>query len=317
MTDMIGESRLNRAFTGIPTFLRAKYSPQITQLNAQLAVFGIPFDEGSPYLPGMRFAPRSIREHSMRFSPIGFYDINRQQHYLADEIQNGAIIDVGDVDIAPTNIEKTLANITAMVKTLREQELISVAIGGDHSVSYPIVRGIEEPIHVVQFDAHLDFAPINEQVQFSNGQPFRLIGALPQVQSVTQIGIRSLRVRPSEVADTAANGHVIHTMEDFRAQSLDEVFSHLPAGEKCYVSIDIDAFDMSLTPGCVSAEPNGFLYQELMPALFALNERMDIIGFDLVEVCPSLDVGTGVTSYLAAHTMVEFIGHILAKKNQP
>lgn len=76
------------------------------------------------------------------------------------------------------------------------------------------------------------------------------------------------------------------------------------------VSIDIDVLDLPLVPGCVSAEPSGMLYDELRDALFALAERTEIAGFDLVEVNPQLDVGTGMTSYLAAHTILEFLGHI-------
>ncbi|WP_034293011.1 arginase family protein [Herbaspirillum sp. RV1423] len=62
----------------------------------------------------------------------------------------------------------------------------------------------------------------------------------------------------------------------------------LPAGEKCHVSIDIDALDMSLVPGCVSAEPNGLMYAEIRDTLIALAQRTDIVGLDLVEVCPPL-----------------------------
>jgi agmatinase len=76
------------------------------------------------------------------------------------------------------------------------------------------------------------------------------------------------------------------------------------------VSLDIDVLDLPLVPGCVSAEPNGLLYAELRNTLFALAEHAEIVGFDLVEVNPLLDVGTGITSYLAAHTMVEFLGRI-------
>ena len=84
----------------------------------------------------------------------------------------------------------------------------------------------------------------------------------------------------------------------------------LPRDARCYVSIDIDVLDLPLVPGCVSAEPNGMTYAELRDSLFALAEHTDVVGFDLVEVNPQLDVGTGITSYLAAHTIVEFLGHI-------
>jgi agmatinase len=79
------------------------------------------------------------------------------------------------------------------------------------------------------------------------------------------------------------------------------------------VSIDVDAMDMSLVPGCVSAEPNGMSYVELRDSLKAIAERHDIAGFDFVEVNPPLDVGTGVTAYLGALTVIEFLGHICAQ----
>ena len=76
------------------------------------------------------------------------------------------------------------------------------------------------------------------------------------------------------------------------------------------MSLDIDVLEMSLVPGCVSAEPNGMAYAELRDTLFALAEHTEIVGFDLVEVNPLLDVATGITSYLAAHTILEFLGRI-------
>ncbi len=87
----------------------------------------------------------------------------------------------------------------------------------------------------------------------------------------------------------------------------------MPQGSQCYVSIDIDVLDLPLVPGCVSAEPNGMSYAELRDSLYALSERAEIVGFDLVEVNPQLDIGTGITSYLAAHTIIEFLGSICAQ----
>ncbi|XBS68459.1 agmatinase [Acerihabitans sp. KWT182] len=313
MTDMRGTGRANRAFTGIATFLRADYCDDIERLAADVAVFGVPLDEGSPFMPGARLAPRSIREHSLRFSPAGFYDIQREQRFLADEVATGRIQDVGDVDILPTNLPQTLENISEMTRRLRRQGVIPAAIGGDHSISYPLIRGLEEPVHVIQFDAHLDFAPVVNDMHYTNGQPFRHIAALPQVKSLTQVGIRSLRVRPEEAADARAQGSRIVTMNALRRLTAEAVAEMLPAGEKCYVSIDIDALDMALVPGCVSAEPDGMQYAQLRDMLCVLAARMEIVGCDIVEVNPLLDVRTGVTSYLAAHTLVEFIGHIFRR----
>ena len=84
----------------------------------------------------------------------------------------------------------------------------------------------------------------------------------------------------------------------------------VPRDARTYVSIDIDVLDLPLIPGCVSAEPNGMSYAELRDTLAAIAEHCDVVGLDLVEVNPTLDVGTGITSYLAAHTMLEFLGNI-------
>jgi agmatinase len=110
--------------------------------------------------------------------------------------------------------------------------------------------------------------------------------------------------------DSLRDGNRVVTMEDFRDRGDEGVLEGIPDGARCYVSIDIDALDISLTPGCVSAEPNGLSYAELRDSLSAVAERTEVIGFDLVEVNPLLDVPTGLTSYLAAHTVIEFLGRI-------
>jgi agmatinase len=102
-------------------------------------------------------------------------------------------------------------------------------------------------------------------------------------------------------------------MEELRDVTIAGLAESIPEDARVYVSIDIDVLDMPLVPGCVSAEPGGLRYEELRATLFALAERADVIGFDLVEVNPMLDVGTGITSYLAAHTIVEFLGRICAQ----
>ena len=106
------------------------------------------------------------------------------------------------------------------------------------------------------------------------------------------------------------DGNHVVTMPEFHRLTPQGLAKVVPANAPCYVSIDVDVLDLSLVPGCVSAEPNGMTYAELSDTLKALAERADVIGFDFVEVNPQLDVGTGVTSYLGVHTVIEFLGHI-------
>jgi agmatinase len=303
--------RIDRPFVGVPTFLRSKLVTDPAALDAMIGVLGVPFDEGSPFLPGSRMGPRSIREHSLRFAGLhGFHDVETGRDYLAEEMANGLIADLGDADIHPANPERSFEVVTALARGVISRGALPVVLGGDHSISFAVVRAFEGPLHVIQFDAHTDYAQITDALRFTNGHAFRHIAAMSHVAGLTQIGIRSLRTAPEQVADIRKAGNRIVTMGAFRKMRPEEVASSLPAGARCYVSIDVDVLDMSLVPGCVSAEPNGMSYADLRDTLRAIAAHLDVVGLDLVEVNPLLDVGTGATSYLAAHTVIEFLGYI-------
>jgi agmatinase len=307
------EARVDSGFVGVPTFLRSDLCPDLERLDADIAVIGVPTDAGSPFMPGSRFGPRSLREHSLRFSPVnGIFDIDAGRRYLAPEMGNCRIVDVGDVDVLPTNVEKTFDHITRDVDCILGKGAMPVVLGGDHSITYPIVRAYAgfPPLNIIQFDAHMDYAPVAHGLSFTNGHAFRHIRRLPFVQSLIQVGIRSLRTTEESVRDSRADGNLVISMTEYRRLGLAAFLQHLVKDARYYVSIDVDAFDMSLVPGCVSAEPNGFLHAELRDALAAIAERVEVVGFDFVEVNPQLDVGTGVTSYLGAQTIIGFLANI-------
>jgi len=297
-------------FAGIPSFLRADIWTDIQSLDADIAVMGVPTDEGSPFLPGSRFGPRGIREHSLRFGKDGFYNLEVKRKFLEYELTHRRLVDVGDADVLATDVEGTFQNVTTMTRQVLDRGALPVVLGGDHSITFPIVRAFSEPLHVVHFDAHLDYAPFMHGFEMTNVHAFRHIHHMAHVQSLTQVGIRSLRNSQSWVEDSLNDGNRIVTMGEFRALEPGALVEALPRDVHSYVSIDIDVLDLPLVPGCVSAEPNGMTYTELRDALATLAKHTDIVGFDLVEVNPQLDVGTGITSYLAAHTILEFLGYI-------
>ena len=311
--------RLDFPFVGIPSFLRSPLVQDLGQLDADVAVLGVPTDEGSPFMPGSRFGPRSIREHSLRFvtDPPGFFDPQERRRYLEREMRDNRIADVGDADVLPTNPADTFTNVTSATAAILARGALPVVIGGDHAVTFPVVRAFDEaglgPLHVVHFDAHLDYMPFVHGLSMTNQHAFRHIRKMDSVAGITQVGIRSIRGTETMLADALRDGNRVVTMEELRDVTVAGMVAALPENARVYVSIDIDALDLPLVPGCVSAEPGGLHYEELRAALFALAEHTDVIGFDLVEVNPMLDVGTGVTSYLAAHTIVEFLARICAQ----
>jgi agmatinase len=277
-----------------------------------VAILGAPFDEGSPFLPGSRFGPRSIREHSLRFvtGEDGYYDPQAGRHFLAEQMRGHRLVDVGDADVLPTNPTGTFRNITDTVRAILDREATPLILGGDHSITFPVVRAFSEPLHVVHFDAHLDYQPFVHGLEMTNAHAFRHIAHMEHVESLTQVGIRSLRNTERMHRDSLQDGNRVLTMAEARAAGADRVAGLVPNGAACYVSLDVDVLDLPLVPGCVSAEPNGMQYAELMDILVALAARTRIVGIDVVEVNPLLDVRTGITSYLAAHLVIEFLGHV-------
>lgn len=304
--------RINRPYVGIPSFLRAPICENLVELEASIAVYGVPFDEGSPFLPGSRMGPRAIREHSLRFTG-GLYDPATRRDYLTPELAGRMIADVGDVDIAPTHVEKTFDNITATVKGILAKGALPVGLGGDHSIAYPIFRAFERPAHILHFDAHMDYADEEDGMRFTNGHAFRHMAGLDTALSLTQVGIRSLRSQRKQHEDIEAKGNRVVPMPEVRTLGSAGIAALVPEGAPVYVSIDIDALDISLVPGCVSGEPDGMSYPELRNALAAVAGRCEVVGFDLVEVNPPLDIGTGATAYLGATLVIGFLAEICAQ----
>ena len=297
--------RLNQPFVGIATFLRSPMCDNLDTLDTGIAVMGVPTDEGSPFMAGSRMGPRALREHSLRFGQggKGYYDPEHRKQYLETEMSQKMITDLGDVDIWPADIKQTFDNTTEMTRKARDGCDLLVVMGGDHAITYPVVRAIEEDIYVIHFDAHADYAPFIHDLQFTNGHAFRHIAPMPNVKNLIQAGIRSLRHSEEMIEDSIVQGNDVVTMTQFHEMGPEGLAALVPEGAKTYVSIDVDVLDISLVPGCVSAEPNGMKYSELRDTLDAIARRTEIIAFDFVEVNPQLDVGTGAVSYthLRAH----------------
>ena len=312
------DTRLNLPFTGLVSFMRSPLCTDLARLDADIAVLGVPTDEGTPWKPGARFAPRKIREMSVRYAgfgqtqkQLGYYDIEEDRRYLEHERRYARIVDCGDSDIIYTNVKMTFENITHDVKRILKAGAFPVVIGGDHAITYPVVRAYEERLNVVHFDAHMDYVPFVHGVQWANGNPIRNVSQLRTCHHIIQVGIRSLRTSQSDVQDSRARGNDIVTIPEFRRRGHTAIVDRLPLNEPVYVSIDIDVLDLPLVPGCSSSELNGLTYDELRQTLFAIARSREVIGFDLVEVNPMIDVASDNTSLIAAQLIVEFLARIV------
>ena len=303
--------RLNLPFVGISTFGKYPYQPDWDAIDADVAVLGAPFDFGTQWRPGARFGPRSIREAStlFAFGHAGAYDHEDDVTYLPGDVK---IVDMGDADIVHTDTQKSHANIEFGVRKILAAGALPLVLGGDHSVNIPCINGFsdEEPFHVVQLDAHLDFVDERHGVRFGHGNPMRRASEKDYVTGLSQFGIRNVSSTAKEGYDDArAVGSDIQSVRQFRHQGALAMAERVPEGARVYVTIDIDGFDPSIAPGTGTPSHGGFLYYEVLEFLQALSKRNTIVGIDLVEVAPDYDQ-TGSTSTLAAQVLLNFLGFI-------
>lgn len=309
--------RLNLPFVGICTFAKSDYVPDWGSIDADVAVLGAPYDFGTQWRPGARFGPRSVREASTLFSfgHGGAYDFEDDITYLPAGVSK--IVDIGDADIIHTDTMMSHANIETGVRAILKSGALPVVIGGDHSVNIPCINAFhdQEPIHVVQIDAHLDFVDERHGVRFGHGNPMRRAAEKPYVTGLTQLGIRNVSSTAKEGYDEARKmGSDILSVRDLRKMGIEHVLERIPAGKRYYLTIDIDAFDPSIAPGTGTPSHGGFLYYEVLEFLDGLTKRGDIVGVDLVEVAPDYD-RTGGTAILAAQILMNLIGRILHNRS--
>jgi agmatinase len=309
--------RLNLPFVGISTFGKSPYQPDWDRIDADVAIMGAPFDMGTQWRAGTRFGPRSIREASTLFSfgHGGAYDHEDDVTYLpADKVH---IVDIGDADIIHTDTEQSHANIEFGVRKILAAGALPVVLGGDHSINIPCVSAFDEdcakngPIHIVQFDAHLDFVDVRHGVRFGHGSPMRRGAEKSFVSGLTQLGIRNVSSTARDgYEDARAMGSDILSVRQIRKLGTEAVLERIPAGARYYVTIDIDGFDPSIAPGTGTPSHGGFIYYEVLEMLAGLAKRGDIVGVDLGEVAPDYD-HTGSTAILAAQVLMNLIGRIM------
>ena len=307
------QGRLNLPFVGICTFGKYPYIEDWDKIEADIAVLGAPFDAGSQFRSGARMGPRGIREASTLFSfgHGGAYDHEDDITYLPADTTR--IVDIGDADIIHTDTRQSHANIEFGVKKILEAKAIPVVLGGDHSVNIPCINAFrnEDPIHIIQIDAHLDFVNERHGVRFGHGNPMYRASEKEYVSGMTQIGIRNVSSTAREgYIDAKERGSKIFSVRQFRKMGISQILNTIPKNIRYYLTIDIDAFDPSIASGTGTPSHGGFYYYEILELIDGLAKQGNIAGLDLVEVAPDYDI-TNSTSTLAAQLLMNVIGRIL------
>lgn len=262
--------------------------------DAKIVVIGVPMDFTVSFRPGARFGPKKIREAS--------YGLETYSVYANDSLEDKKYFDAGDVDIPFGNVKKSLNIIGDVTKGFLDDGKIPFFLGGEHLISYPIIKKVAEKypdVIVVHFDAHADLRNSYLGEKLSHATVLRRISEHVKDKHIYHFGIRSGIKEEFLYAKQHTHMYPIEVKAPFL-----RVLPDLK-NRPLYVTLDIDVVDPAFAPGTGTPEPGGCSSQEILEIVSYFKE-LNIVGLDLVEVSPANDLSER-TSILAAKILRELL----------
>jgi agmatinase len=303
------------AFAGINTFRKAPYLEDVHDVGKhEVAILGAPFDMGTTYRAGCRFGPQAIRRISALYDS---YSVDMAVD-LEEELD---LVDLGDVFVIPSNIEKSFDQIDRAVSWVAGEGVFPVVLGGDHSIGYPDVRAIAPHIDgrvgIIHLDRHLDIqerdmdermhtTPWFHATNIENAPPANLVQMGIGGWYGSRPGVKVARDRRTTVL-------TITDIEEVGVERAAEVALEVAwkDADAVFLSFDIDSVDAGFVPGTGSPEPGGLLPREALK-LLRLIAREGICGMEVVEVAPPYDV-SDMTAQLACRAVMDVLGTLVAE----
>ncbi len=294
--EMKGPSFEN-TFSGVTSFLRRRLTKDLS--GADIAVTGIPFDQAVTNRPGSRFGPRAVREASALQSPDAPYG------WGYDVMSEFAIADYGDMALDYAYTPETPARIEAHIAGILDQDCAALSLGGDHSVTLPILRAHAKkygPLALIHFDAHSDSWQDDDPARINHGTfVYKAVkeGLIVPERSV-QIGLRTNN-------DDLMGMNVIDAPELHRigSEAVADRVREIVGDHLAYLTFDIDALDPAFAPGTGTPVWGGLSSAQAAAILRGI-AGVNLVGGDMVEVSPPYDT-TGATAIAGAHVAVEIL----------
>ena len=298
------DPQLRPRYSGIPTFFRLAHSVRLDDID--IGLVAVPFDGGTTNRPGSRYGPREIRNQSSLIRKV-----NQATGIAPFDLVR--VADLGDAWIErPFELQGALAEIATSFATVHAAGITPLSVGGDHSISLPILRAIatDGPLGMVHIDAHCDTGDDYLGSRFHHGTPFRraVEEGLLDPKHVVQIGIRGTLIAADMWQFSYTSGMRVISIDEFHDKGwrwAAEEARKVIGGGPAYLSFDIDALDPVYAPGTGTPEPGGLTTLEAQRLIRDLG-GLDFVGADLVEVSPPFDTG-GITSMTAATILFELL----------
>jgi len=291
-------------FAGTGTFMRLPAVALSQDLD--VGFVGVPVDIATSNRPGARFGPKEIRDESRMLRP---FNVSTG----ADPFNSLSIADIGDVPINTFNLQKTIDIIESHYHNILAHDVIPLTMGGDHSITLPILRAIHKkhgPVGVIHVDAHADTNDHMFGEEIAHGTPFRRAfeEGLIDGKRVVQIGLRGTGYDPDEYCWSQAQGARVVQAEECWYKSLAPLMTEIreSIGDgPVYISFDIDGLDPAYAPGTGTAEVGGLTVHQGLEIVRGC-KGLNVVGGDLVEVSPPYDVSKN-TSVVAANLLYEML----------
>ncbi|HAF07302.1 MAG: agmatinase [bacterium] len=258
--------------------------------NSEIVIVGYPFDSTSSFRAGSRNGPNSLRFFS--------WNLETFSNYQKKDIHEKNYFDMGDVELPFGDIKKTNSIIYKTTKRLLNSKKKIISLGGEHSITYPIIKAFNEyydDFILVVFDAHADLREEYLGVKFSHACVVRNCVKLLGEKRVCQLGIRSYTKEEFEFSKKLLSFNEDINSFDF----------NLIKGKRIYISIDLDVLDPSVFPGTGTPEAGGFNFKDFINFILKFQDN-EIVGVDLVELSPEHDI-SGISQAAAAKIVREII----------
>lgn len=287
-------------YADVATFMRL---PRVSDLDGvDVAVFGVPLDTAT-FRGGTREGPAAVREASRAIRRV-----NPKSGVSPFDLANFA--DVGDAPVNVLDTPGSLAGVQAFVQDLRARGIAPLAVGGDHSATLPILRGLgaDAPLGVLQFDSHADVQDVFFGTRDNHASVMRRAHeeGVIDARRVVQLGLRGTRFGDGDIQYGLDVGFTAITYDDYeemgRTEAIETIKRTLGDGP-VYVTYDVDGLDPTEAPGTAAREPGGLSMRDSQVILRSLT-GFDVIGADVCEVAPALDP-SGLTATNAANLLFE------------
>ncbi len=301
---------------GVPgTFLHFPFHGDLDTLKADIAVLGIPY--GMPYRPEEMANDQSRAPDLLRTASNGAdvsYAVNHYDFDLGGPLLDGRdikIVDCGNVVADMGDHSASYRNAEAAVRKILKAGSTLITLGGDHGIPIPVLRAMEEvgeKITLVQIDAHIDWRQEVNGEPNGYSSPIRRASEMDWIGDIVQIGIRGIgSARTGEVEDAKAYGADIITAYEMHEMGMQAVLDRIPDGGPYYLTVDADGLDPTIMPGVMAQTPGGLNWMQARGLVHGLVNKGRVVGMDLVEIAPSMDVG-GTTMVHAERLLCNFIG---------